>query len=123
MVCAPGTPLAIVSILDSNRDLAVLVLNRQRESAIAHGFSALSWPDAVSRNSEQPPTQNCQGYSSFRNHTTTERAVYFAFLNSAKARDAYAYSLYHKRLGPCDTTLILHAPREAILTTLGNGAI
>ncbi len=32
------------------------------------------------------------------NYTTTERAVYFAFLNSAKAQDAYAYFLYHEWL-------------------------
>src|SRR5260370_38390568 len=28
------------------------------------------------------------------------KAVYFAFLNSAKALDAYAYFLYHQLLGP-----------------------
>src|SRR5712692_2079679 len=34
------------------------------------------------------------------NYTTPERAVHFAFLNSVKAQDAYAYFLYHKQLGP-----------------------
>jgi len=34
------------------------------------------------------------------NYTTTERVIYFAFLNSAKARDTYAYFLYQKQLGP-----------------------
>jgi hypothetical protein len=32
-------------------------------------------------------------------YTTAERAVYFTFLNSAEAQDAYAYFLYHKQLG------------------------
>ena len=34
------------------------------------------------------------------NYATTGRAAYFAFLNSAKALDAYAYFLYHQPLGP-----------------------
>jgi hypothetical protein len=33
------------------------------------------------------------------NFTTTTKAVYFAFPNSADAQDAYAYFLYHKQLG------------------------
>ena len=33
------------------------------------------------------------------NYTTTERAVFSAFLNSVKAQDAYAYFQYHKQLG------------------------
>lgn len=33
------------------------------------------------------------------NYTTTERAVYFAVLNSAKAQHAYAYFLSHLQLG------------------------
>jgi hypothetical protein len=33
------------------------------------------------------------------NLTTTRSAVYFVFLNSAEAQDAYAYFLYHKQLG------------------------
>jgi hypothetical protein len=33
------------------------------------------------------------------NSTTTESSVYFVFLNSTEAQDAYAYFLYHKQLG------------------------
>jgi hypothetical protein len=33
------------------------------------------------------------------NLTSTRSAVYFDFLNSAEARDAYAYFLHHKQLG------------------------
>ena len=33
------------------------------------------------------------------NYTATETGI-FCFLNSAKARDTYAYFLYHKQLGP-----------------------
>jgi hypothetical protein len=31
--------------------------------------------------------------------TTTESSVYFVFMNSAEAQDAYAYFLYHKQVG------------------------
>jgi len=33
------------------------------------------------------------------NYTSTNRFVYLAFFNSADARDAYSYFLYHKQLG------------------------
>src|SRR6266852_4446231 len=97
---------------------AISALNHQRESAIAPGLFALSlarrpFPQTVN----SPQHKIARSLLPVVNYTTTERAVYFAFLNSAKARDAYAYFLYHQQLGPCDTTLILHAPREAILTT------
>jgi hypothetical protein len=33
------------------------------------------------------------------NYATTENSVYFVFMNSPDAQDAYAYFLYHKQLG------------------------
>ena len=57
------------------------------------------------------------------NYATTERAVYFVFLNSAKTKDAYAYFL-NQPLGP---VWAMWDPRQhgqyAILTLPGNGAI
>jgi hypothetical protein len=52
----------------------------------------------VSANSEQPQRKIARASLPAVNYTTTERAVYFAFLNSAKARDAPAYFLYHEQL-------------------------
>src|SRR6266403_4428192 len=45
------------------------------------------------------------------NYATTERAVYFVFLNSAKTQDAYAYFLYQP-LGPVWTMLGSPAARR-----------
>jgi len=53
----------------------------------------------VSANSEQPQRKIARAILSTVNYTTTETTVFSAFLNSAKAQDAYAYSPYHEQLG------------------------
>src|SRR6266699_3245281 len=75
-----------------------IALNRQRESAIARELSAFGVVRLRFHNCEQPSTQNARAMLPGVNYTTTEWAVYFAFLNSSKARDAYAYFQCHKPL-------------------------
>jgi hypothetical protein len=59
-------------------------------------FGQTPFPQTVSN----PLTQSCQGHSSCcQLHDQEKRAAHFAFLDSTKAQDAYAYFQYYKQLG------------------------
>lgn len=78
----------------------ILVLNHQGEfgnrRVIARvAFGQTPFPRTVN----SPQRKIARAILPAVNYTNTERAVYFACLNSAKARDASGYFLYHKQLG------------------------
>ena len=56
--------------------------------------STTAFPQTV----DSPERKTARGSFPAVHDATTESSVYFVFVNSREAQDAYAYFLYHKQL-------------------------
>jgi len=55
--------------------------------------------DSFAQKIDSPQRRTIKATFPAVNYATTESFLYFDFLESAEAQDAYAYFLYHKQLG------------------------
>lgn len=93
------TGTAIVTIIPFNDigsvDFEPPMRNGENTWSVRVQSARTSFPEAIN----SPLRKTAKKVLPAVNLTTTRSAVYFVFLNSADAQDAYAYFQYHKQLG------------------------